>query len=80
MRGYNSTNAELSESEGRRVRRQLQPGGNEHAAAAKRARSNWAVNQVKKDAKLAQKLGQLQPFVAALAQDRMGQLASFGPT
>jgi hypothetical protein len=48
MRGYNSTKAELSESEGRRVRRQLQPGGNEHAAAAKRARSNWAVNKVRK--------------------------------
>ena len=48
MRGYNSTKAELSESEGRRVRRQLQPGENEHAAASKRARSNWAVNQVRK--------------------------------
>ena len=33
-----------------------------------------------KDAKLAQKLGQLQPFIAALPQESMGQLASFGPT
>jgi hypothetical protein len=33
-----------------------------------------------KDAKLAQKLGQLQPFVAVFPQGCMGQLASFGPT
>ena len=33
-----------------------------------------------KDAKLAQKLGQLQPFIVALPQESMGQLASFGPT
>ena len=36
--------------------------------------------QVSKDAKLAQKLGQLQPFIAVLPQECMGQLASFGPT
>ena len=33
-----------------------------------------------KDAKLAQKLGQLQPFIAVFPQECMGQLASFGPT
>jgi hypothetical protein len=33
-----------------------------------------------KAAKLAQKLGQLQPFVAVSLQECMGQLASFGPT
>ena len=31
------------------------------------------------DAKLAQKLGQPQPFVAAFLPEFMGQLASFGP-
>jgi hypothetical protein len=33
-----------------------------------------------KDAKLAQKLGQLRPFMAVFPQGCMGQLASFGPT
>jgi hypothetical protein len=33
-----------------------------------------------KDTKLAQKLGQLQPFIAVFPQKCMGQLASFGPT
>jgi hypothetical protein len=33
-----------------------------------------------KAAKLAQKLGQLQPFVAVFLQECTGQLASFGPT
>jgi hypothetical protein len=33
-----------------------------------------------KDAKLAQNLGQLQPFIDVLPQECMGQLASFGPT
>ena len=33
-----------------------------------------------KDAKLAQKLGQLQPSVAVFPQECAGQLASFGPT
>jgi hypothetical protein len=46
-------------------------------------------NPSKKDAKLAQELGQLQPFVAVfplwstatkVPQECMGQLASFGPT
>jgi hypothetical protein len=39
--------------------------------------SGW---QSEKDAKLAQKLGQLQPFIAVLPLECMGQLASFGPT
>ena len=38
------------------------------------------VEQSEKDAKLAQKLGQLQPFVAVFPPECMGQLASFGPT
>jgi hypothetical protein len=33
-----------------------------------------------KDAKLAQKLGQLQPFMAVFSQECMGQLASSGLT
>ena len=33
-----------------------------------------------KDAELAQKLGQLQSFLAAFPQECMGQLPSFGPT
>ena len=32
-----------------------------------------------KDAKLAQKLGQLQPFIPVFLQECMGQLAYFGP-
>jgi hypothetical protein len=32
------------------------------------------------DAQLAQKSGQLQPFLAVFPRDCMGQLASFGPT
>jgi hypothetical protein len=33
-----------------------------------------------KDAKLAQKSGQLQPFITVFPPECMGQLASFGPT
>ena len=33
-----------------------------------------------KDTKLAQKLGQLQSFLAILTQECVGQLAYFGPT
>ena len=33
-----------------------------------------------KETKLAQKLGQLQPFIAVLPRQSMGQLASFEPT
>jgi hypothetical protein len=36
-------------------------------------------HESEKDAKLAQRLGQLQPFIAILPQECMGQLASFGP-
>jgi hypothetical protein len=36
--------------------------------------------QVRKPTKLAQKLGQLQPSVAAFPPECTGQLASFGPT
>ena len=36
--------------------------------------------QSENDAKLAQELGQLQPFIAVFLLESMGQLASFGPT
>ena len=36
--------------------------------------------QSEKDAKLAQKLDQLQPSTAAFSQECMGKLAYFGPT
>ena len=36
--------------------------------------------QVRLDAKLAQKLGQLQPYIAVFPHECMGQLAAFGPT
>ena len=39
-----------------------------------------ATGSSKQDAKLAQKLGQLQPFIAVLPQECMDQLASFRPT
>jgi hypothetical protein len=38
-----------------------------------------AKNQSEKDAKLAQKLGQLQPFTALFPPECMGQVASSGP-
>ena len=37
-------------------------------------------NTSEKDAELAQKLGQLQPFLAVFPRECVGQLASFGPT
>jgi hypothetical protein len=38
-------------------------------------------SQVRKPpTKLAQKLGQLQPFIAVFPQEHMSQLVSFGPT
>ena len=39
-----------------------------------------AVHPSEKDTKLAQKLGQLQPFIAVFLLECMRQLASFGPT
>jgi hypothetical protein len=42
---------------------------------------DWsACTPSEKDAELAQKLGQHQPFVAVFPQEYMGQLAYFGPT
>jgi hypothetical protein len=38
------------------------------------------VRQGEKDAEWAQKLGQLQPFLAVLLLECMGQLAYFGPS
>ena len=43
-------------------------------------RRGGAVQQGEEDAKLAQKLGQLQPFLAVFQLECVGQLASFGPT
>ena len=40
----------------------------------------WRCRKSEKDAKLAQKLGQLQPFIAVFPQQCMGQLASSGTT
>jgi hypothetical protein len=37
-------------------------------------------HQVRTTPVSAQKLGQLQPFIAVFPQECMGQLASFGPT
>jgi hypothetical protein len=39
-----------------------------------------ATSAGEKDAVPAQKLGQLQPFIAVRPQECMGQLGSFGPT
>ena len=44
-----------------------------------RARTRRAPSS-EKDAELAQKLGQLQPFLAVFPQEFVGQRASFGPT
>jgi hypothetical protein len=49
-----------------------------HGAVGADCRRDWG--QSEKDTKLAQKLGQLQPFTATFPQELMGQLASFGPT
>ena len=54
--------------------------GRERAAAALPHGLPHALPPGEKEAKLAQKLDQLQPFVAACRQKCMGQLASFGPT
>jgi hypothetical protein len=48
------------------------------AEAERRAQEEAA--QVSKHAKLAQKLGQLQPFVDVFPPECMDQLAYFGPT
>ena len=47
---------------------------------ADQARQQVLQHASEKDAKLAQQLGQLQPFLAVLPQECVGQLASFGPT
>jgi hypothetical protein len=50
------------------------------AARAMAAETAAALVTSEKDAKLAHKLGQLQPFIAVFPQECLGQLASFGPT
>jgi hypothetical protein len=50
------------------------------AAAATAVGNNLGWETSEKDARLAQKLGQLQPFIAVSPQECMGQLASSGPT
>jgi hypothetical protein len=49
-------------------------------ALAQGRADSGARRQSEKDAKLAQKLGQLQPFIAVSPPECMGQLPSFGPT
>ena len=44
------------------------------------AQRSGAVRQSEKGAKLAQNLGQLQPFIVVFPQEYMGQLASVGST
>jgi hypothetical protein len=56
---------------GRGRARGLRAGG-QHGAVGR--------DRSKKDTKLAQKLGQLQPFIAVVLLKCMGQLASSGPT
>ena len=61
-------------------------GGSRGSARFSRRRDCRRVKRVscggcsEKDVKLVQKLGQLQPFIAVLTPECMGQLASFGPT
>jgi hypothetical protein len=38
------------------------------------------LEKTEKDTELAQNLGRLQPFLAVLPQECIGQLASFGPS
>jgi hypothetical protein len=68
-----------------------EPDRNPRGAGWRRGRRGWprrrprrcaaaARGWSEKDAKLAQKLGQLQPFIAVFPQESMGQLPSFGPT
>jgi hypothetical protein len=51
-----------------------------HIRAQPRVQRGPAARQSEKGAKLAQRLGQLQPFLAVFPQEYVGQLASFGPT
>ena len=61
---------------GRRDPRQRDDGLAPWHARRRRERGRASEN----DAKLAQKLGQLQPSIAVIPQENMGQLAYFGPT
>ena len=47
---------------------------------AHRGDADHVVAASEKDAKLAKKLGQLQPYIAVFPQGCTRQLASFGPT
>ena len=61
---------------GRRDPRQRDDGLAPRHARRRRERGRASEN----DAKLAQKLGQLQPSIAVFPPENMGQLAYFGPT
>jgi hypothetical protein len=50
-----------------------------HLLVSSSSRHLVGCNQSEKGTKLAQKLGQLQPFIAVSPQECMGQLAYFGP-
>jgi hypothetical protein len=57
-----------------------------YCSESPRKYAGWCTNDTtargysEKDARLAQKLGQLQPFLAVLPQECIGQLAYFGST
>jgi hypothetical protein len=50
------------------------------AGGARAGDVGQGLEQSEEAAKLAQMLGQLQPFTAVFSQEGMGQLAYFGPT
>ena len=55
------------------------PGRSEFATQRQKSGLSMLRTEVRKAAKLAQKLGQLQLFIAVFPQERMGRLAYFGP-
>jgi hypothetical protein len=60
-----------------KYRKGLQVGDAEAQTAAS---EQVVLSTSEKDAKLAQKLGQLQPFIAVFSQECTSQLAASGPT
>jgi hypothetical protein len=61
--------------------RGIAPGGSRRSSPAGNSASAAATTvSRKKEAKLAQKLGRLQPFTVVFSQECMGQLEYFGPT
>ena len=52
--------------------------GDPHNGEGERPAGEWLRSYSEKDAKLAQKLGQLQPFIAVFRQEFMGRLVFMG--